>query len=207
MQRRPERRALRRGIIIAAAIQSALLLGCSEGDTRSYEPRCSLDELETFDSAIPAGWTVVNGGSGAETWTWYQGLLDWDFAPLAANGGVLVDSRAGAYGEADDADLETPLYDIGNCAEATVSFRYYYKDNPDDDQDIGEVYLIPGGVDTPVLVREFDTSNPPGVPASYSFPVTETLLNERDSFSVLFHYEGRDDWGWYVDDVAVTGVL
>jgi hypothetical protein len=203
MQRNPERNARRRWLVVAVA-HAALLAACDESDSRSAaaQEQCSLDDLETFASSIPAGWTVVGGGTGTAGWTWHEGPLPWEGSPLVASGALVDANLVGAY---VDADLETPLYELDDCDEASFSFMYSYRDAPEGDDDFGEVYLIPGGVDPPLLVRTFDESSPEGALAAYSFPVNAALLNDRGSFSVLFHYEGGNGPGWYLETVSVRG--
>jgi hypothetical protein len=176
--------------------------GDSDGDSDS-DTDCSLDELETFDSSIPAGWTVTNGGSGAGQWAWFEGDIDWN-GTVSADGGLLIDSDTAGSGAVQDDDIESPIYDFGGCASATVSFEHFFQERTGTD-DIGEVYVIPNGTGTPILITSFVSDTMASVLTDYEFVVDPADLSGGDAFSVMFHYEGSYGWGWYVDNFAVVG--
>jgi hypothetical protein len=166
---------------------------------------CELDELETFDSNIPAGWTVVDGGTSAGLWEWVDDIPDEYPANFSSNGGVFINSQAAGDGSVQDDDLESPLYDLGGCESALLSYDYnFQKDTVGDDA--GEVYVVPGGIDTPVLLVTHTADSPLGTLVSHSVPITSEEIGSETTFKVVFHYEGANDLGWYVDNVAVEGV-
>jgi hypothetical protein len=180
--------------------------GDSDADSGTdTEPGCGLNAIETFDAAIPTGWTSTDGGSGAGSWQWFSGTMDWN-GSFEVDGGLVIDSDAAGLHNIQDDDIESPLYALGSCTSALVSFDHFFQERGSYD-DLGEVYVIPGGTGTPYLVTTFSDDTTAGALSSFEFPVAPADLGGQTSFSVQFHYEGSYSWGWYVDNFAVTGVI
>ncbi|MBW2276649.1 MAG: hypothetical protein JRF63_04095 [Deltaproteobacteria bacterium] len=174
----------------------------SDTDTSSS---CVLDELETFDSNIPAGWTVIDGGTSAGAWEWVNDLPSAYPASFASDGGVFIDSQAAGDGSIQDDDLTSPLYDLGACTSAILSYDYNFQKDLIG-TDAGEVYVVPGGTDTPVLLVTHTADSPTDSLVSHTIPIDSGELGSQTTFTIVFHYEGANDLGWYVDNIAVEGV-
>jgi hypothetical protein len=174
-------------------------------DTSTETSACALSALETFDTEIPTGWTVIDGGTSAGTWVWADELPE-DF-PVAVviDGGALIDSKAAGQESEQIDELESPLYELGDCTSATVSYDHNFQKDLVG-SDVGEVYVIPGDDGTPVLLRTYDTDSSSTQLDSDTVSITATELGEETSFRIVFHYEGSFDLGWYVDNVDVEGV-
>ncbi len=168
---------------------------------------CDLDELETFNAEIPTGWTVVDGGSGAGTWEWSDTIPFTVPDPIyvKADGGAIINSQLYGTNASQNDDLVTPVFDLGGCSSAALTFDYNFQKRATGLDD-GEVYIIPGGNGDPILALNYDESSPVDSMQAVSIPVTAAMLKEESTFSVVFHYEGANDFGWYIDNVRVTGV-
>jgi hypothetical protein len=148
---------------------------------------------------------VVDGGTSAGEWEWI-GSLPGDFpASFVVDGGAFIDSQAAGEGSLQDDDLESPLYDLGDCASAILSYDHNFQKD-ETSTDAGEVYVVPGGLGTPVLLVSYTTDSASDELESVSLPIGSSELDDETTFKVVFHYEGSDDYGWYVDNVGVEGV-
>jgi hypothetical protein len=198
--------------ILGAGLSVALLATCERGAAFSpgassagvtYHP-CGLDELETFAGQIPAGWTVVNGGTSAGEWGYAAELPPWFPAVAPVDGGAFIGSNAGGWWIHLDDDLVSPTYDLGSCSSATLSYDHNVQTDETGDN-LAEVYVVPGGAATPFFLASYDSDSPADDLHSTTLSITEDQLDGSSSFQVVFHYEGLDGWGWYVDNVGVKG--
>ncbi|MDD5308027.1 MAG: hypothetical protein PHU25_11960 [Deltaproteobacteria bacterium] len=155
---------------------------------------CLLDSLETFDSEIPAGWTVVNSGTGAGTWSWDDTVF-----PAPISGGHTVVSSA-ASGPGVDAWLYSPEYEVSSgCNTVSVAFgAYFYAPTVNDSGEIwiqvnsGAWQLVDTIASTYQDTRTVDLT---------------TRVGPGDAFVLGFHYSdgGTVSGFWLVDGVHVTG--
>ncbi|MGD8377230.1 MAG: proprotein convertase P-domain-containing protein, partial [Acidobacteriota bacterium] len=85
---------------------------------------------EDFDTGLPASWTVVNGGSSADTWygdatTDPLGCASPNPAPPIAVGWAAVDSDCAGPVDMDEA-LLTPVLDLAAATAASLEFDHYF---------------------------------------------------------------------------------
>jgi hypothetical protein len=178
----------------------------TETDTQTgTDGPCSLSELETFDTEIPSGWTVVPGGTSAGDWEWTDEIPETFPVAVTSDGGAIIDSQAAGEDSVQDDDLESPMYDLGACTSATLSYHYNFQKDLVG-TDVGEVYVLPGGDGTPILLASYDSDSSSTALESESVDITTTQLGEETTFKIVFHYEGSFDLGWYVDNVGIEGV-
>ncbi|MBW2278078.1 MAG: hypothetical protein JRF63_11325 [Deltaproteobacteria bacterium] len=211
---------------IAACLALLLFVGCSDAifrantddddnddnddndadDTGSEtEGDCGLSEMETFDTQIPAGWTVVDGGTSAGAWVWTDDIPSTFPVAIVSDGGAFIDSQAAGNGPVQDDDLESPLYNLGDCTSAILSYDYNFQKDLVG-SDAGEVYLLPGGGGSPILLAAYTSDSSSNELESATIPITATELGDESSFRIVFHYEGSFDLGFYIDKVGVEGV-
>jgi hypothetical protein len=180
----------------------------SDSDTGSdtgSEDGCGLSEMETFDTEIPAGWTVIDNGVSAGTWTWTDSIPETFPVAITSDGAAIIDSQAAGDGSEQDDDLESPTYDLGDCTSADLSYDHNFQKDLIG-TDVGEVYLVPGEGGTPVLLASYSSDSPNNALEAETISITSTELGDETTFKIVFHYEGAFDLGWYVDNVGVEGV-
>jgi len=207
-------------LAVACVVPLLVLFTCSQADFRAdpsddddndnddnddSSSGCGLSELETFDNQIPAGWTVVDGGTSAGSWVWTNDIPSTFPVAIVSNGGALIDSQAAGEGPVQDDDLESPLYSLGDCSSATLTYDYNFQKDLIG-TDAGEVYLVPGGDGTPILLAAYTSDSPASELADATIPITEGQLGGESTFKIVFHYEGSFDLGFYIDNVGVEGV-
>ena len=144
-------------------------------------------------------------GTSAGAWEWTGSLPGGFPADVSVDGGAFIDSQTAGPGSVQDDDLESPLYELGGCSSAIVSYEHNLQLD-ETSSDVAEVYVLPGGAGTPVLLIAHTDDSPTSALESVALPVDSTQLDTETSFRIVFHYEGADDFGWYVDNVGVQGV-
>lgn len=202
---------------IAVCLLPLLLVACSETTFREAsdddnddnddddDDGCGLSEMETFDTQIPLGWTVVDGGTTAGAWVWIDEIPDTFPVAIVSDGGAFIDSQAAGEGPVQDDDLESPVYDLGDCSSAVLTYDYNFQKDLVG-TDVGEVYVVPGGDGTPVLLTSYSADSPNNAMESETIHITADELGDETTFSIKFHYEGAFNLGWYVDNVGVEGI-
>jgi hypothetical protein len=206
---------------VAVCVATPLFVGCSNGAFRAEaedddddnddndddddDDDCGLSALETFDTQIPTGWTVVDGGTSAGAWVWTDDIPSTFPVAIVSDGAAFIDSAAAGEGATQDDDLESPLYDLGDCSSATLTYDFNFQKDLVG-SDTGEVYLVPGGGGTPILLAAYTSDSSSSELDSATIPITATELGDEDEFRIVFHYEGSNDLGFYIDNVGVEGV-
>ena len=199
----------------------------SDGQNTDNPDVCALDVLETFDTAVPAGWTVLssggggsgsgsNSGSGTGTGTggpmavdpektWHHTTVDEDTHGIehGMTGGFMYVGGLIGMNEA----LVTPIYNVGSCNSVNLSFTHYFDDfgaATGKNLDKGEVSIA---VDGPpwLLLSTYDSN-----PGKTSEPVSLDLSNYvagAEYFQLEFVWSdgGQGNYGWSVDNVKITG--
>ena len=212
-------------VVFICCLLPLALVACAGGDTRGEDgddddndssdtetgtgtgsdDGCSLSEMETFDTEIPAGWTVIDNGVSAGAWTWTDTIPDTFPVAITSDGGAIIDSQAAGDGAEQDDDLESPTYDLGECTSASLSYDHNFQKDLIG-TDVGEVYVVPGEGGTPVLLASYTSDSVNNALEAETISITSTELGDETTFKIVFHYEGAFDLGWYVDNVGVEGV-
>jgi subtilisin family serine protease/N-acetylneuraminic acid mutarotase len=148
-----------------------------------------------FDDGLPAGWSVTDLAGTGQAWRFDNpgGRTN----RTGGDGGfAVVDSRFhGAEGRQDTA-LVSPAADLSRQSEPVLTFRQEYDDSLDD---VAAVDLsIDDGATWQNLLSQVDRVRGP---RQESIAIPQAA--HRPAVRVRFHYVGRyDDW-WQVDDVRL----
>jgi hypothetical protein len=182
----------------------------SNGDTQPLT--CDLSVMETFDSAIPAGWTVLTGGSGSgsgsgsgtvgvpadPTKTWHQTADQSDFYQM--QGGYMF--VGGVPGLKMNEALITPYYNLGACASVNLSFKQYFDDLSLNLNDRGEVWFMGDAPVWSLLTTYNSNADKIAVTEPVSLP---TAGNAGFQLKFVFADETGSNYGWAIDDVSIIG--
>jgi len=151
---------------------------------------------ENFNAGLPGNWTVVAGGSTADTWYWttdnYGSTLDG--TPF-----MFVDADAAGYGSNMDELLISPVIEgTENATLLQIEFDQYLNNYLD--SDLGEVQVFDGTDWITVLAQTTDY----GYWDSPDHVIIDVTAFANTAFQVRFHYVS--DWGmyWAIDNFAVT---
>ena len=200
--------------------------GDSDGDTDSdtdsdadgdSDAVCALNELETFDTEIPTGWTVISGGSGSGSATgstsgtvstdvnpentWHHTTVDTSTSSKAGmEGGYMEVGGKNGLNEA----LITPIYTRGSCDTVTLTFTHYFDDLSINADDKGALWFI-GDSGSWESIAEYD-SNPDKLPSDETVDLS-TLTLGQSTFQLKFVFSDNNagNYGWGIDNVQVTG--
>ena len=189
-----------------------------DSEMDSVSPDCGLDILETFDSRIPTGWTVIpsssasgtgsGSGSGSgrpreldEDRTWHHISEDEDYPYDGMEGGFLF---VGGFAGMNEA-LITNYYEIGRCESVSVMFDYYFDDAPRNDYDRSELWINADGPPWQ-LVGTYNVSGRQEGPKEEIVDLTHYLTGS-EAFQLKFTFvdEGEGNYGFAHDNVAVVG--
>ncbi len=201
-------------------------LGSDNHDTNNPAV-CALDALETFDTAVPTGWTVISsggGGSGSGSGsgsgtgtgsgnpgvvdpakTWHHTTVDTETGPAAKfmNGGYMTVGGIIGMNEA----LITPIYYVGACNAVNLTFTHYFDDfgaATGKTADRGEVSIAVDG--PPYMVIGTYNSNPNKSFENASIDLTNYVVGaEYFQLEFVFADDNQGNYGWSIDDVKVTG--
>jgi hypothetical protein len=151
---------------------------------------------ENFDSWVPAGWTVVDGGDSGYTWVQCNGCAYENLSLFTIRSGAvaLIDSD---YFQAFDDSLVTPTLNCSGYTTVTLEFDHWLKLYTDDWGEVG-VSTNGGGSWTTVRTWNVNTQN-----------VHETInlgsyVAGQANVKIRFRYVADFDWAWMIDTVRVT---
>ncbi|MBU1368337.1 MAG: carboxypeptidase regulatory-like domain-containing protein [Bacteroidetes bacterium] len=153
--------------------------------------------METFDSGIPADWTVEDGGSTADTW---EGVASYSGSTLDGTPMAFVDSDGAGIGPVLDEMLYTPVINAATVETLYLTFDQYYRHLGTGSYGAVDVY---DGTDWVTVLNQTATAGAWNNPNQQSIDVS-AYANEE--FQVRFHYFDNGSWAWYwaVDNVAIT---
>ncbi len=156
---------------------------------------------EDFAAGIPAGWTVVDGGSGggpAATWTTDNpGSRDLDLEEPFA----IADSDALGAGATMDEELITPVVDAAAFTAVELAFVHdfaWFSGGGDEHGDVDVRSAATGGVWTTVAsFSGADTGGP------VSVDLTAQAAGQADVEIRFRYHDAAFDFWWAVDDIEV----
>ncbi|MBN2717396.1 MAG: hypothetical protein JXX14_16200 [Deltaproteobacteria bacterium] len=194
----------------------------SDSDGDDTGAGCNIDEFESFDTAVPSGWTVIStvgGGSGSGSGsgsggdsgeisdvdplkTWHHTTVEDESNPYdGMDGGYMA---VGGYTGLNES-LETGFYPVDSCKTVTLSFTHYFDDygsRTGVTEDRGEVWVVG---DTPpwTLVATYN-ENADKEPQEEELDLTSYILGQS-MFKVKFVFtdEEKGNYGWAVDNVSI----
>ena len=132
----------------------------------------------------PAGWTLVNGGTGTQRWTTANPF------PRAIPSGMtapieIIDSDFDGPGLTQDDHLVTPSFDCSGAGTVTLEFDHYFRHTP------------PARLCRRLLRRRYDLEEPPRAPPKVasrprqpSFLHITPLAAASPTGTVRFRYTG-----------------
>jgi hypothetical protein len=162
--------------------------------------------FEDFEAGLPGTWSVVDGLGDA--WTWYVdnaadplGCSNIDPAfPIDGNW-MTVDSDCTGPGVSMDAELITPLIDLGAAVTAAVEFDHYFNAGQNEVADVDVRSSLTGG--NWVTVTRWtaaDTLNPEHA----LIDISAQAAGASDVEIRWHYYDAEFEWYWYVDNVSVS---
>ena len=153
--------------------------------------------LETFNSGLPAGWTVVDGGDGTDTWNATSG---------GARGGNYLDGTEFMFVDSDAAPqtdtlselLISPAFNTTTYSDLILEFDHHHRVWGGE---IAWVEVYNGN--SWVVLDSF-----PGSVGGFNNPDHESYnvtAYSNANFQIRFRYEDNGVWGWYwgVDNVEL----
>jgi len=140
---------------------------------------------ETFDTEIPATWTIVNNGTG-QGWLWTGGT-------------PYIDSDDGGSGTHESAELISPSIDASAAANLTLAFDSYYNNQGSD-----RAYIDVWDGSAWVTLVEFTADHGNSATAMEHFEYDISAYAGSD-LQIRFNYDDMDSWAWYwyIDNVVV----
>jgi hypothetical protein len=162
---------------------------------------CAL--TEDFTTWPPPMWSIVDGGTTADTWEHCDPLLgsgcDEGEFTIATGPFAAVNSDAAGIGPVLDEELVTPTLDCSGASTVTLDFDHNYQYISADFGHV-DVSTNGGGSWTTLASYEADTStNGEHVTLSLT-----TVAAGQPSVIIRFRYSGSYDWWWMVDSVVLT---
>lgn len=148
-----------------------------------------------FDTGLPDGWTIINGGDPADTWN--SDNADNHTSPYWTDQFMIVDSNYAGYVSMDE-QLITHSIDCTNWTGVTLNFKhdFWYYLTQTGDVDV----RINGGVWKKVArYRRNDYSG------QVELPLSSFLADGDPNVQVRWHYYNAfwDGW-WGIDEVKIT---
>ncbi len=145
-----------------------------------------LDYLnETFDTEIPATWTIVNNGTG-NGWLWTGGT-------------PYIDSDAAGSSAHESAELQSPVVAASGAGTLTLAFDSYY-DNIGSDRAYIDVWDGSAWVTLEEFSTDHGTSSSDMVHFEYDISAYAS-----DDLQIRFNYDDWNSWAWYwyIDNVVI----
>jgi hypothetical protein len=138
---------------------------------------------ETFDTEIPATWTVENLGDATDAWVWNDGT-------------ARIDSDAAGSGFNCAGVLTSPTVDLTGTSVVYLSFDHYYRHMGSQYGDV-EVF---DGVEW-VNVASYTASSD-----NMAYEEIDVSAYANDQFAVRFVFSDGGGWTWYwiVDNVSLV---
>lgn len=153
---------------------------------------------ENFDSGIPAGWTITDGGTSADTWFETSGgysgsyLDDTEFA--------FVDSDAAGSGVDLDEILESPAVNTTGYSNYYLEFDHYFNSYLGDETAEVEIF---DGADWQTVATFSDSDA--GAWGTPDHQIIDITAYSNANLKVRFHYTANYDYYWAIDNVKISG--
>lgn len=152
-----------------------------------------------FNAGLNAGWTIVNGGTTADTWYVTTGG---SFAGNTLNGSNFAFVNSDAAGNSPtiilSEQLKSPVFNGNAYSQVFLEFDHYYRDYS---LDTGWVEVYNGSTWVP-LANYSTNTGAWSAPAHATFNLTPY---RNPNMQVRFRYEDNAIWAWYwaVDNVQL----
>ena len=159
---------------------------------------------EDFSGGIPAGWTVIDGGSGggaAATWTTANPGGRAASSPITTPFAIVDSDNAGSSATQDE-QLITGNIDMGAAFSATLEFDQYFYRYSDEYGDVDVRSSNTGGAWVNVF-RNYGASS--ANPNHRTIDITDQAAGASNVQIRFYYRNGAYDWYWIVDNILVTG--
>ncbi|MCK5788352.1 MAG: carboxypeptidase regulatory-like domain-containing protein, partial [Chlamydiia bacterium] len=157
---------------------------------------------ESFDTEIPADWTITDGGDSEDTWYWTP-----DGTPCASycmgtlNGTpyLKVDSDAAGSGNHLIETITTAAVDASGAVELFLEFDHFFYKYYGSTGDV-DVWDGAAWVNVAHITKGGSWSTP-------QHKNIDVLAYANADFKVRFTYDDNGSWGYYwaVDDIKISG--
>ena len=170
--------------------------------TINVQPTAPVVVYETdFNEALPAGWSIVNGGTSSDTWTHTN--LGKRSSSYWTGTFLIVDSD---YAEEEDMDeqLITHSIDCSNLEDVTLKFKHYFRYYNDYYYDeVADVDVRLDGQAWQNVARYQDSDAYGQVELDLS-----SIADGNPNVHIRWHYYNANwDWYWGIDDVQIIATI
>ncbi|MDD3050446.1 MAG: C25 family peptidase C-terminal domain-containing protein, partial [Candidatus Cloacimonetes bacterium] len=152
---------------------------------------------ENFDAStdLPTGWQIVDNQGNGQVWqigTHSNGLI------IVSGNYIYLNSDGFGSGESQNSDLISPIVDLTNYNNVTLSFTHYFNQYQEASS-ATLLYSINDGIDwTQIQQWTEDTANPD------DFSQLLPELTGQDNVRFKWNFTGSYAWFWDIDDVLLT---
>jgi hypothetical protein len=156
---------------------------------------------ENFDEGIPETWTIIPGGSTADTWYMETPAGNPQSAGASLDGTpfAYVDSDEAGIGSTMDEILISPVIDASTAEQLFLHFDQYYNNLSSSEYAKVEVF---DGSDWVTVLNQTADAGAWDAPNNQVLDVTEYM---NETFQIRFHYFSPGwNWYWAIDNVVVT---
>ncbi|MCO5266611.1 MAG: choice-of-anchor J domain-containing protein [Lentimicrobium sp.] len=152
---------------------------------------------ENFNNGMPADWTIVSGGTTADTW---ELVTSYGGSTLDGTPFMIVDSDGAGIGSILDEMLYSPVINTLGAEELYLEFDQYYRHLGTGSYGNVDVF---DGTDWVNVLSQTATAGAWSAPNMQSIDVTAYA---NPQFQVRFHYFDNGAWAWYwaLDNVTLT---
>jgi M6 family metalloprotease-like protein/uncharacterized repeat protein (TIGR02543 family) len=169
--------------------------GAGANATTLCDAIASLPFSENFNAStsLPNCWSIVDNQGNGQIWQFGTGGV-----LSGADGNyAFLNSDAYGSGNSQNADLVTPLLDLSNYSDITLSFIHYYRHLS---SSATLSYSINGGSSwTQIQQWTASTSNP------VTFNQVISGLAGQSQVKLKWNYTGSYGWYWSIDNIQITG--
>ncbi len=151
-----------------------------------------------FDSGLPTGWSIINGGSSLDTWmsenpggrwsSYWTGIF------------MIVDSDWAGLEDMNE-QLITQSFDCSGFTDVTLKFKHYFcYYSPDEVGDV-DVRIDGGAWQNLARYQGYDYEG------QVELPLSGYGADGASDVQIRWHYYNANyDWYWGIDDVEITVV-
>jgi len=149
----------------------------------------------------PAGWSIVDGGTGTQHWTTTNP------GGRSTPGGMtapfeIIDSDYDGRGRTQNDSLITPGFSSAGAISVTLEFDTYYRDY--DTNDFAYIDVSSNGGSSWTNLDTWTTNHGSASAAIHETYDTTALAGSSTNVKVRFRYVATWGWYWFVDNVKVT---
>jgi len=152
---------------------------------------------ETFDTAIPATWTINNTGTGSlPGWYWLATNASFPFTGFA-----VINSDVNGNGNLTEGTLTTPIFNCSAAAVVNLEFDVRYNDITVGGEDLFQVDVWDGTAWQNVI--DWDADH--GTAGAAEHVNIDISLYKNAACKVRFFYTDASAWDWYagIDNVVI----